>query len=69
MIEEACAGNIARHDFWSELTLVVSGLSDDSYELYMALHELEREPEIEVRRVEDLSPRQVAALTLEGREV
>jgi hypothetical protein len=48
---------------------VVAGLSDDSYELYMALRELGSEPEIELRRVEDLSPRQVAALTLEGREV
>jgi hypothetical protein len=27
------------------------------------------EPEIEVRRFEDLSPRQVATLTLEGREI
>ncbi|MBX0326604.1 hypothetical protein K2Z83_02720 [Oscillochloris sp. ZM17-4] len=55
--------------FWSELTLVVAGLSDYSYDMYMALRELEREPKIEVRRIEELSPRQAAMLMLEGREI
>lgn len=55
--------------FWSELTLVVSDLADYSYELYTALRSLGGEPEIEVRRLEELSSRQAAALLDEGREI
>lgn len=55
--------------FWSELTLVVSGLPSHSYDVYTTLRGLGSEPEIELRRIEELSPRQAAALLVEGREV
>jgi hypothetical protein len=55
--------------FWSELTLVVSGLPSHSYDGYTALRGLGSEPEIELRRIEELSPQQVSALLVEGREV
>ncbi|NJO83881.1 MAG: Uma2 family endonuclease [Blastochloris sp.] len=55
--------------FWSELTLVVSGLPRSSYEVYTALQALGDAPEIDLRRVEDLAPRQAALLHLEGRDV
>jgi hypothetical protein len=52
--------------FWSELTLIVSGLADNSYAVYTALCGLGDTPEIELRRIEELSPRQLAALATEG---
>jgi Uma2 family endonuclease len=55
--------------FWSELTLVVSGLPTHSYDLYAALRELGNEPQIDVRRLEELSPQQMAALHHASREV
>jgi len=55
--------------FWSELTLVVSGLPSHSSDMYTALGGLGREPKIELRRIEELSPRQAAALPDEGREL
>jgi len=55
--------------FWSELTLVVSGLWSHSYELYTALRALGPEPKLALHLVEELSPQQAAALSLEGREV
>ena len=41
---------------------MVSDLADYSYDMYAALRALGSEPEIEVRRLEELSPRQAAAL-------
>jgi predicted nucleotidyltransferase len=55
--------------FWSELTLVVSGLPSHSYDVYTTLRKLGSEPELELRRIEELSPRQAAALPDEGREL
>jgi hypothetical protein len=52
--------------FWSELTLVVSGLPSHSYDVYTALRGLRGAPEIELRRIEELSPRQAAALPDDG---
>lgn len=52
--------------FWSELTLVVSGLPSHGYDVYPALRGLGGEPELELRRFEELSPRQAAALPDEG---
>ncbi|MBX0328388.1 hypothetical protein K2Z83_11945 [Oscillochloris sp. ZM17-4] len=51
------------------MTLVVSDLANDSYELHTALDTLGIDPRIEVRRMDELSPRQAAALLDEGREV
>jgi len=53
----------------SWLTLVVSGLWSHSYELYTALRALGPEPKSALHLVEELSPQQAAALSLEGREV
>lgn len=55
--------------FWSELTLAVSGLPSHSYDVYTTLRGLGREPEIELCRIEELSPRQAAALPDDGCEV
>ncbi|NJN15482.1 MAG: hypothetical protein HC822_03895 [Oscillochloris sp.] len=55
--------------FWSELTLVASGLASHSYNVYTALRDLGSEPEIDLRRIEELSPRQATSLLGEGREL
>jgi Uma2 family endonuclease len=68
----ALLGDLVRPEplhFWSELTLVASGLPSHGYDVYTALRGLGHEPEIELRRFEELSPQQAAALPDEGREL
>jgi Uma2 family endonuclease/predicted nucleotidyltransferase len=65
-------GDLVRSEplhFWSELTLVVSGLPSHGYDVYTALRGLGSEPGIALRRIEELSPRQAAALPDEGCEL
>lgn len=65
-------GDLVRSEplhFWSELTLVVSGLPSYGYDMYTALRGLGSEPGIELCRIEELSPRQAAALPEGGREL
>jgi len=64
----AVIGDLLRSEplgFWSELSLVVWDLPKKEHGIYPALDALGSEPRIELRRVEDASPRQRAALPRE----
>jgi len=68
----AAIGDLLRAEpisYWSELTLVVWDLPKDEHGIYSALDALGSEPRIEVRRAEDASPRQRAALSREAVDI
>ncbi len=68
----AVIGDLLRSEplgYWSELTLVVWDLPKHEHGIYQALDALGSEPRIEVRRAEDASPRQRAALLSEAVDI
>jgi len=68
----AVIGDLLRPDalgYWSELNLVVWDLPKHEHSIYQALDAFRSEPRIEVRRAENASPRQRAALLSEAVDI